>query len=928
MIGRSSFGGVLAFDPKFQPSGHITFDIPDAGALASIVEQRAEGALKGSADITSADGKISIKLDADGTVRRQAIRALADINLDKGAVSLPALTLDVGKNRLNGAITLGPDFLPTGKIDFDLPDLALLAAMAGQKAEGALKGSADIASAAGRVDAKVAATGTIRKQAIDIHVEAIRDNGKVTLPALKLDVGKNTLSGALTLGTDLLPTGKVDFDFPDVALLAAFAGQKADGAIRGSADILSQNGKVSGAITASGPRLSTDGTEIVKPMVDLKIADLTTGQISGKITADRVASGTNTIARLALDIDHAGAKTAFDLKSLYDASPLTAKGTIEQLPDGLKVSLDSFAAAPKKIAVKLNKPTAFAIKSGTVSLTSLSISAGRGAITVTGKAGKVLDLTAKVTALPASLANAFAPSLGADGTISATVTAKGDPSAPVVAFDTTWQNAAVSQTRSAGLNSFSITAKGQLARNVLTLDANARSGDGLSLKAGGTVAIIGSKALNLKINGQLPFAALGGLMATQGVDLRGNARFDIAVSGSTASPSISGRISTSGATLTLIRQNLTVNGLAATVDLDGKQARVANLSGKLSGGGTLGVTGTVGIAPASGFPADLRIALRNAVYTDGKVLAAKLNGDLTVTGPLARGPKVGGRVDVRRADITIPQKLPGTLAQIQIKHKHPPRAVAVQAARIKENQPGTKTGKDAGGVNFDLTISAPRQIFVRGRGIDAELGGQVMISGNAGAPDVTGGFKMLRGRLSIIGRRLDFTSGQISFGGNLTPAIDMTATSTVEATTISVNVSGLANNPNVTFSSSPSLPQDEVLALLIFGRNSAELSPVQIAQLADAVSTLAGGQSNSLFNRLRQGLGVDDLDIGTDENGKSNVSVGKYLNKRTYLQLQQDTTDNTTNVIINLDVGKGVKLRGEAGSDGSTAGGVFFDKEY
>ena len=546
---------------------------------------------------------------------------------------------------------------------------------------------------------------------------------------------------------------------------------------------------------------------------------------------------------------------------------------------------------------------------------------------VTGAAGSKLDLTAKITALPASLANTFSPGLDAAGTISANVTVKGDPAAPTVAFDTTWQGAAISQTRSAGLTAFTVTAKGQLARNVLSIDANARGG-GLSLNAAGTVGITGNRALNIKVNGELPFAALGAKLAAQGLDLKGNARFDIAVTGAAASPSISGRISTSGATLTAIRQNLTIKNLAATVELTGKQARIASLTGALSGGGTVSASGTIGIAPESGFPADIKITLKNAVYTDAKVVAAKLSGDLTVTGSLVRGPTLGGTIRIPRADITIPQKLPGTLAQIDIKHRHPPRDVAVQAAKIKENRPGTKTGKDTGGLQLDLTIIAPRQIFVRGRGLDAELGGKIILTGPSSAPSATGGFKMQRGRLSIIGRRLDFTDGEISFGGNLTPALNLVATSTVEATTINVIVAGLANNPQVTFTSSPSLPQDEVMALLIFGRNSADLSPVQIAQLADAVSTLAGGQSNSLFNKLRQGLGVDDLDVGTDENGKSNVSVGKYLNKRTYLQLQQNVDDNTSSAIINLDIGKGVKLKGEAGSDGSTAGGVFFEKEY
>ena len=76
---------------------------------------------------------------------------------------------------------------------------------------------------------------------------------------------------------------------------------------------------------------------------------------------------------------------------------------------------------------------------------------------------------------------------------------------------------------------------------------------------------------------------------------------------------------------------------------------------------------------------------------------------------------------------------------------------------------------------------------------------------------------------------------------------------------------------------------------------------------------------------VRRRAEVDDLDVGSDENGKTNVSAGKYLNKRTYLQLQQG---DTSKAVINLDIGKGVKLKGEAGADGSTATGIFYEKEY
>lgn len=187
---------------------------------------------------------------------------------------------------------------------------------------------------------------------------------------------------------------------------------------------------------------------------------------------------------------------------------------------------------------------------------------------------------------------------------------------------------------------------------------------------------------------------------------------------------------------------------------------------------------------------------------------------------------------------------------------------------------------------------------------------------------------MRRGRLEILGKRLTFTDGHIGFGGDLIPTLDLDATSSAGSTTITVNVAGPANNPRVTFSSSPALPQDEILAQLIFNRSLNNLSAFQIAQLASAVGQLAGGGSTSLLDGLRNKLGVDDLDVTTDESGGAQVRAGKYLNDRTYLELQQGSDSASSKAIINLDIGRGVKLKGEAAGDGSAAGGIFFEREY
>ena len=238
-------------------------------------------------------------------------------------------------------------------------------------------------------------------------------------------------------------------------------------------------------------------------------------------------------------------------------------------------------------------------------------------------------------------------------------------------------------------------------------------------------------------------------------------------------------------------------------------------------------------------------------------------------------------------------------------------------------------GGSGGGVTLDVTVDAPNQIFVQGRGLDAELGGKIRLTGPASAPQAVGQFNLLRGRLSILGKRLTFTQGTMTFSGSMIPYTSLAAETAATDATVTISLTGEATNPKFAFTSVPALPEDEVLARLIFGRSMSNLSPLQIAQLADAVAQLTGaGGSSSLLQKLQGSLGVDDLDVITDEKGGTSVSAGKYLNDRTYVTIQKGEKPGSGKARIDLDVGRGVKLRGEASDAGEAKGGIFFEREY
>jgi translocation and assembly module TamB len=213
---------------------------------------------------------------------------------------------------------------------------------------------------------------------------------------------------------------------------------------------------------------------------------------------------------------------------------------------------------------------------------------------------------------------------------------------------------------------------------------------------------------------------------------------------------------------------------------------------------------------------------------------------------------------------------------------------------------GTGTGAGrAGGqssLGLDLAIVAPSKVFVRGRGIDTELGGEVRLAGPVSAIRPVGALRMRSGRIDILGKRVAFERGELTLVGDLDPNLDFVATSRGDTVSVTVAVYGRASNPQISFTSVPELPQDEVLSQLLFGRGIDQLSPLQIGQLGVAAAELAGsGGGPGILEQLRAGTGLDNLDITSDSEG--NIAV------------------------------EGFTARAEAGQKDSRVG-VFYELEY
>ena len=919
-----------------------------------------------SGEVSRGDGSLRLAVEADvaasalsGAAQRVAgdrIALTATVARDAdGAIAVSPLSLNSGPLAAEGSVELAGETLAaslkgaladigrlatgaTGAITFAVeakgtalaPDVTL--SVAADRIEAANRAITGLElTASGAVDpvspaARVTLKGEVAGHALAGSAELKTTGGRRVVDGLALSLGRNRIAGALVLDDAFVPDGTIDFAFPDLGPLAALAFETAEGEAEGTVRFFSKDGV---------PELAIRATAAAVARGDISARDLAIGGtvsdwlgdpvVSGRVEAASVKAGGAAIDGIDVKLTRAGEWTGFNGGATVNGTPARAAGRLKVEGGRTTVELASASATVSRISASLARPGIVVVEGGSAMLGDLALSVGGGSVTVSGTAGSDLALDVRFSGLPASMANAFYAGLGAAGSLSGTARVTGKASRPTVGYRIDWTGAQTAQTRDAGFGAMLIRSTGTYAGDVLEFTADVGDGSGLGMQGGGKVRLGGPASLDLAVSGKVPFSFLTRRLAAQGLALTGGADVSLMVKGAALAPIVAGSVRASGGRFVDSGSGIAITDLAADIAVGGGRATVRSLNGKLSTGGSVSASGTVGIDAGSGFPADLVLRIVDGRYTDGRIVTATLDGDLTLKGPLVSAPALAGTVNLGRTVITIPERLPGSLATLGIQHRNASKAVISQQEALSP----AAAGGGGGGLNLDVTVNAPQQIFVQGRGLDAELGGTLRLTGSAAAPQAVGRFTMRRGRLSLLGRRLDFTSGTLGFSGSLVPYLDLAAAATVSDSTVSILVTGPATDPKFSFSSMPSLPEDEVLARLVFGRSMSKLSPLQIAQLAEAAAQIAGvGGPTSLIETLRSKTGIDDLDVKTDAEGNAAVSAGKYLNDRTYVTIEKGEKAGSGKATIDLDVGRGVKLRGEAGEDGKAKGGIFFEKEY
>ncbi|MDE2488153.1 MAG: translocation/assembly module TamB domain-containing protein [Alphaproteobacteria bacterium] len=675
------------------------------------------------------------------------------------------------------------------------------------------------------------------------------------------------------------------------------------------------------------------------------------GRLAGRVKLTQAAAARANLELTAQDVRLPGSPV------LIHAGRITADGALSRLPYVLSVDGDSpqgvwtangrgllaeakpgwsatFEGSGKlgRRSFRTVEPASFRVGGGARAADLKLVASDGGRLDLTGRmSDQAADLHARVTGLgldmvDEDLAGRFDASLDVsgrgphlDGALEATLAGargRGAPAASGVAG----------------------TVRGRLADGALTLAATATNSQGLKAEGAVTLPALATAApFHVAIADREPmhgsFSAVGEVRPLWDLfiggdrSLAGRVQTQGVVSGTLAAPRASGTVAVDqgrfddGETGLSLR-NVTLRAAFAESAVDVTQA-----SGVDGHGGS--VTGAGRISLERSGVSSFRLDLKDFRLIDNDRATASASGQATIERAADGKVRLAGALTIDRALVAAKLPTPSGVVPMAVIEKNRPASLPPE---VRASGPG-------GGSNWalDVGLRAPGGIVLRGRGLNVELSLDAHVGGTVADPTLSGEARVVRGDYDFAGKRFEFDPSSVVYLSTDADQIRLQLLATREDPTLTANVriQGTAARPDITLTSSPSLPSDEVLSQVLFGQSASQLSAAQAAELASALSSMAGGGGLDVIGNLRTFAGLDRLALGSDTSGGVTLAGGKYLTNNVYLEIAGGGREGPSaqvewRVKRNLSIIS--KLGGQTSAQGNAQGGgslaIRWRKDY
>ncbi len=431
--------------------------------------------------------------------------------------------------------------------------------------------------------------------------------------------------------------------------------------------------------------------------------------------------------------------------------------------------------------------------------------------------------------------------------------------------------------------------RGRLSGNALSLDMTASNAQGLtasgnvvlpaeSSAAPFRIAIARQRPMSGKFAAQGEVRPLWDLLVGGERSLAGKVMAQGVIGGTLADPSATGRIAVDGGRFDDGATGLSLRNVVLKADFAQNAVTITQASGVDGHGGSAAASGRISLMREGA--SNLKLDLKGFRLIDNDQATASASGQAIIDRAADGKVRLSGALTIDRADVAARVPTPSGVVAMDVVERNRPADLPASLP------PANLTGD---GWALDVTLKAPRGVFLRGHGLDVELSLDAHVGGTTAHPDLSGSAHVVRGDYDFAGKRFEFDPTSVVYLSTRAEAVrlDLTATRDDPSLTAAVRIRGTAARPQITLTSTPSLPNDEVLSQVLFGRTASQLSPLEAAQLASALSALAGGGGFDVVGNLRTFAGLDRLALGGGDAASGGVSVsgGKYITDNVYLEL-------------------------------------------
>jgi len=366
-----------------------------------------------------------------------------------------------------------------------------------------------------------------------------------------------------------------------------------------------------------------------------------------------------------------------------------------------------------------------------------------------------------------------------------------------------------------------------------------------------------------------------------------------------------------------------ITNLAVDGRFSADRLEIVRLSGR-AGEGTIEGRGTIGLAAAAGYPIDIQLQFQNAQLARSDDLSGTATGNLHIVNDRS-GALISGTLDLGEARYQIVRQAAAEVPQL-----------AGVRRRNEPLRPPNEQSADQSVPSIwrlDIRLNANNRVYVSGMGLESEWRAALRVEGTTATPQIAGSVDLIRGDLGLAGRRFRVTEGHVVFTGERppNPTIDLVATSDIDQVTVGLNVHGRSNNPQISFTSSPGLPQDEIVSRILFGSSVTQISALQAVQLAASLNSLRGSSGGlNPLGRLRSATGIDRLRIldADSATGRGTaVAAGMYISDRIYVEIITDTKGFTATQ-LEISLSRTLSVLSQFSTNSTNNASIRYHRDY